>query len=354
MVQVINRAPSIGNLLGELLGGGIGGATQGAASGLQQSIGNFFEEKKAQRQRQQLANTFKDLGFPEQLSQLPEPLARELLKQEGQQRQTQQLLNLLGGRTSEEEINAETITPGGISDEQIAQVSILNPNLARTLQSQKEAQFKHKAEAFKVTKDVRSSLIKEARSAKENNMRLDRMTELMNSGKLISPLFNDFLKKLHLDLPALKNPKSQEFEKISTDMMRNAREIFGARVTNFEMQTFLKSIPTLSLTDEGKERVIRDLKILNSGPIIRQQLGSQIIKENRGIPPLDLEEQIEERFDPISQQLAEDFKAGIEKEPPQKKELPKGSIKMRDPAGNIRAVPKEQALKAQEAGYKKL
>jgi len=28
-------------------------------------------------------------------------------------------------------------------------------------------------------------------------------------------------------------------------------------------------------------------------------------------------------------------------------------VKMRDPAGNLRSVPKEQVLKAQEAGYRK-
>lgn len=200
--------------------------------------------------------------------------------------------------------------PKDITNEQILAISAIDPNMAKLLQSQKDTGSKETASKFKETKEVRSNIISQAQAANENNMRLNRMGKLNESGKLIGGLFNSTLKKFGLDLPALKNPESQEFEKLSTDMLRNAKEIFGARVTNFEMDTFLKSIPTLSQTKEGRERVIRNLKIFNEGATKRLDAMKKIIKANRGTPPYDLGEQIEEMIGSDLDKMMSNFVAG--------------------------------------------
>ena len=199
---------------------------------------------------------------------------------------------------------------GEISNEQILAVSAIDPNMAKLLQAQKDTGSRDTASKFKETKEVRSNIVKQAQAAHENNMRLNRMKKLNDTGKLIGGLFNSTLKKFGLDLPALKNPESQEFEKLSTDMLRNAKEIFGARVTNFEMDTFLKSIPTLSQTKEGRERVIRNLKIFNEGAAKRLDAMKKIIKANGGTPPYDLGEQIEEMIGGDLDEMMREFVAG--------------------------------------------
>jgi hypothetical protein len=59
------------------------------------------------------------------------------------------------------------------------------------------------------------------------------------------------------------SPDAQEAVKLITDEIKGARETFGARVTNFEANTYLKTLPNLLNTPEGRRRVLRDLKIVN-------------------------------------------------------------------------------------------
>lgn len=59
------------------------------------------------------------------------------------------------------------------------------------------------------------------------------------------------------------SPEAQEAVKLITDEIKGARETFGARVTNFEAGTYLKTLPNLLNTPEGRRRVLRDLKIVN-------------------------------------------------------------------------------------------
>jgi hypothetical protein len=230
-----------------------------------------------------------------------------------------QLQSILGGADVQgtdtqidlldESVGRKAPGPAELSDEQILAVSQLDPNLARLMQSQKESSTKAIASQFKETKETRKEILNQANAARENNMRLNRMEQLNNSGKLVTGLYNDMLKRFGIDYAALKNPESQEFEKLTTDMIRNAREIFGARVTNYEVSTFLKAIPNLSQTPEGRQRVIRNLKILNKGAGLRADAMKKIIEENKGTPPYDLAERIEERVGPQLDEISEEFTA---------------------------------------------
>jgi hypothetical protein len=47
------------------------------------------------------------------------------------------------------------------------------------------------------------------------------------------------------------------------DSTSNIKDTYGARVTNFDLQTYLRKLPSLLNSPEGKMRVLRDLKIIN-------------------------------------------------------------------------------------------
>jgi len=178
-------------------------------------------------------------------------------------------------------------------------------NLRRQQLEQQEKQA-----AFKETKPERKEILASSKSAKENLARLNRMQELSNKGQLNNPLYIEGLKKFGLDIPALTTPDSQEFRKLETDFLRDAKNIFGARVTNFEMSQFLKSIPSLSQSKEGRERVIRNLKIFNEAALARSKAMKEIVKENKGVPPFDLMEKLDEKLSPRIDKLMEDFRKG--------------------------------------------
>ena len=200
--------------------------------------------------------------------------------------------------------------PREYSNEQILALSQYDPNLAKVMQAQKDTSTKEKAARFKETKEARKRILEQARAAQDNDRRLGRMKKLNDEGKLISAGYNTALKALGLDYAVLKNADSQEFDKLTADFLRNAKEIFGARVTNFEIEAFLRAIPTLSQTKEGRDRVIRNLQIFNKGAQLRANAMKQIMKENRGTPPYDLEEQIEERIGPELSKISQEFIEG--------------------------------------------
>ena len=255
------------------------------------------------------------------LSQGMQVLLNAKLQGMQQREKLKQLESILGGGggsyagESTEEVDISQQGPSGeISNEQILMASQVDPNLAKLLQTQKDSGEKATASKFKETKEVRKEIIEASRAARENDMRLDRMTELNKKDTLINPLFNATLKKAGMDLAALKNADSQEFEKLSTDFLKNAKAIFGARITNFEVEAFLKTIPTLSQSKEGRARVIRNLKLFNEGAKVRFDEMQKVLKENKGVPPYSLEELVEERVGNRLDSISERFKGGEEAE----------------------------------------
>ena len=59
-----------------------------------------------------------------------------------------------------------------------------------------------------------------------------------------------------LDIAALSKPGTEEFQKIAANFFRDAKTYFGGQVSNYEIEQFLKTIPNLSQSNTGRQRVI--------------------------------------------------------------------------------------------------
>jgi hypothetical protein len=193
----------------------------------------------------------------------------------------------------------------------------------------------------KETKPIYDEISKGAKSAQNNNKRLDRMEVLINEGKLNGPALVGLLDNLGGIGSAIGgviglitggkfgggigaaagagvggigntflSPQSQEFNKLSNDFLKDAKDTFGSRLTNYDVQTFLATVPTLSQSDEGKRRVITNLRSFNEAALLRNKAMNQIIKDNGGKRPANLDTLIEERIAPQLDALAEKFKKG--------------------------------------------
>ena len=115
-------------------------------------------------------------------------------------------------------------------------------------------------ERFKHTKDLRDTITNEAKASNGDLRDLERIEELEKEGKLDTPGYVEFLKRSGLNIPALQNEGSEEFQKITQNFMRNAKQYFGGNISNFEVEQFLKTIPSLSQSPEGRKRVISNMK----------------------------------------------------------------------------------------------
>jgi hypothetical protein len=169
---------------------------------------------------------------------------------------------------------------------------------------------------FKETKAERKEIIEKARAARSNLHDLERLEDLEKEGKLDTPGYIEFLKRTGLDIPALMNPGSEEFQKIANNFLRDAKTYFGARVSNFEIEQFLKTIPSLSQSPEGRKRVIANLKNLSRSALEYNNALKEVMSENKGVPPFDLLEQVDDKVEKRMDKLSDMFKKDLEKPVP--------------------------------------
>ena len=175
--------------------------------------------------------------------------------------------------------------------------------------------------ADKETLPVYKEINDKAKASKDSNIRLGRMEQLINRGQLSNTAFYNGIKALG-KIPGIGgyiesiaesflSPDTQEFEKLSTDFIKDAKQFFGNRITQQEVAMFLKTVPNLTQTNAGKNRVIRNMRIFNEAAGLRKNIMDEIIRDNNGKRPANLESLVEQRAEPQLNDLAEQFKGNI-------------------------------------------
>ena len=195
-----------------------------------------------------------------------------------------------------------------------------NPKTPRALLPEIRKQLNEREDKLdKIAGDRRKIYAKELQdlsSRKKNASRdiqdLNRLLELEDEG-LISAGYAEFLERSGFDIPALMNPASQEFKKLTQSFIRKAKEYFGGRITNREMQQFMKTIPTLSQSPEGRKRVIAQMKNVAEAELETYKTAQKIIKKNSGIPPIDLFERVDSLMEEKRKSLSEKFRKELKK-----------------------------------------
>lgn len=198
-----------------------------------------------------------------------------------------------------------------------------------------KAESKERARLDKIYKPLVQAQIKADSAAIDGDKRLARMRTLINKGTLPSGFLYSSFKGIEDAFRALPfvgqglgalvapmanllggkfstgNPKDiEEFEKLSQDFTKGAKDIFGARITNFDLENFLKMIPTLSQTDQGKLAIAENMKSFNDAIHAKTDAMKQIIASNGGKIPDNLELLIEEVAKPRLDEIAEKMRLG--------------------------------------------
>ena len=165
--------------------------------------------------------------------------------------------------------------------------------------------------ALKDYKEIKTG----GKAAKEGDLRLDRMEALINKGNLSNALYSSGIKALGLkgygiDLSSLLTGDTQEFDKLSNEFVKDAKPLFGAKLTDLDLRSYMATIPSSTNSDAGKKAMIRNIRTMNAGKKIKDELADQIYKENGNRVPLNFESELQSRFEPYQDQLADIFKAG--------------------------------------------
>lgn len=187
----------------------------------------------------------------------------------------------------------------------------------------------------------------EYKAAKNEDVRLDRMEYLDKNGQVSASATVKILDVFGLPIGVLSNPDTEEYRKLESDFVRDVSKVFpGGRITNYEIQSYLRTVPSLMNSPDGRASVIRNRKLLNEAKKIRYDEYNQIIKENKGKTPQNLMSLLEERTKDRINDIEEKFVTGIKKDG-EKLQVP---IKMRDPEGFIVNIPPNEIERALKSG----
>jgi len=138
--------------------------------------------------------------------------------------------------------------------EQERRVSLKKERTAK----EKEYFKKNEPELIKIADHLQNLDIEDTRFA--------RLEKLFQEGKFPSAFTSALFSKdgqLRPLAASFVSPEAQEAIKLIQDNLSGAKDTFGARVTNFDVANYLKRLPSLLNTPEGRQRVLRDLRSIN-------------------------------------------------------------------------------------------
>jgi len=319
------------------------------------------ERALEQQRKQQERESFKRAGLDPELAELPADVRREKIKSAEAQKRFEQITGTQERPVVDREIDAAAETQGlrGLSEDQLIQLSGVSEysmpareELKRRQEEVKAARTAFEPESEKLeakrVAELATEIENDFKSAQSENIRLGRMEKLDEKGTLSTPAMVKTLNTLGLPIGILSNPDSEEFVKLEADYLRDIRQVFQGRVTNYEVQAFLKGIPSLMNTPEGKRAIIRNRRLINDAKQLRYDAYKDILKENQGRKPPNMGIMIEERIQEGMSDIEEKFREGVN-EQNDKFQQP---IRMIDPQGRIVNIPPNQIEAAMNAGAK--
>ncbi len=203
-------------------------------------------------------------------------------------------------------------------------------------------------------------------SLESEGMSIDLLEELTASGKVGEGLhkLNINPKTGDLIIPQLGTPEEQLFVKTVNDFTVKAKDSFGARVTNFELDRFMQRLPTLANSKEGRELILRQMKIINQLNQIEKKAVQDVFDEYgvRNIDYVDAENKARSKIKDEKDALRKKY---VELEHLAKKEdstlidhikskVQPGFVALRKPDGTIKQFPEKNVPNLEEKGYKRL
>ncbi len=183
--------------------------------------------------------------------------------------------------------------------------------------------------------------------------KLLQMQKLATDDELIGPTTNAFLEQLGIPLGALDNPDSELYNKLSLDLLKGLPETYGNRILKVEVDNFLKTVPGLSNSPEGRRLIASNILKLGEMKEVyynaMRQKQREYLDNNKPLPR-DFQQVVFDQVKPQIDKINNEFVKLSEI-----KSVPKDTIPFFDPDGNVVFVPKEHAKWAEgEGGGKRI
>lgn len=304
----------LGSALGQGLGAGISGGLQelgqqrqqiAEAERLRQALGQLTPE-----QLQNPVALYSALADQPDIAQAIQK--GEVEKGKIQAKQQQDLLERIRQQQETQVLQkyrrGEELTP--------EEESLLSPTSIRSILREEKPVFETEEEKLEAQRSSKlaDEIEKDFQNIQNEELRLNRMEELNKkekNQKLSSPLMVKTIEALGLPLSVLTNPETEEFQKLQQDYVRDVNDVFRGQIRVFEIEAYLKTIPNLMNSPEGREAIMRNRRLFNEAKKLKYDAYKDILKENKGRKPRNLGLQIDERVGDKISELTEKFREGI-------------------------------------------
>lgn len=177
-----------------------------------------------------------------------------------------------------------------------------------------------------------------AKADRDNVKEILEMEKLGASGKLITPgqaaaleIAEKGLFGHGVNLWGLTSPETQEYKKRSAGFIKGAKQLFGSRVTEKEIEFFMATVPTLLNSEAGRRRIGEIYKAMARASQAEDLAMEQIIEENGGKRPANIRKLTEERSEKILNEATNEFNQLIAPMKAEKSGQPEMSDELPDP-----------------------
>lgn len=181
-----------------------------------------------------------------------------------------------------------------------------------------------------------------------------RLLQMRNipDDELIGPTAAVFLDHLGIPLGALENPASELYNKLSQDLLKGLPETYGSRILKVEVDNFLKTIPTLLNSADGRRMIASNMLKLGEMKEVyynaMRQQQTDALDNNKPLPK-DFQQRVFDQVKPQIDRINNEFVKLSDI-----KSVPENTIPFFSPSGEIEFVPKEHAQWAMENGGRRI
>ena len=169
-------------------------------------------------------------------------------------------------------------------------------------------------------------------STQEEKARYKRIYDIDAKGELPPAQVASFVKGLEStlglkpgDLGHLLGAGSEEVTKLIADSIKDAKSVFGGRISDADLAAWFKRLPGLLQTSEGRIRAIGDLNTMAELKELKAQATHDIVKQYKGKIPLDIERRVDHKIKKERNKLIDMFEKGESNLPNYDKNLKKAT-----------------------------
>jgi hypothetical protein len=206
-----------------------------------------------------------------------------------------------------------------MTDEQLASLSAIDPNIARSLQHSKDVSLREKTELRKSqeTKNIASrkeeidfhketqkfdeDLINKTRIAKNQVNTISTIEKSLASGNVKPGSWSNILKGFgkvgEKVSEAILHEDAATLQASIPALLEGWKEVFGVRLSDADLNLLKDKLPSIGKSVEANRAILKIMKKYSGQTLLRSQIASDIKKNNKGLRPLGYTDKIEERFD---------------------------------------------------------